>query len=548
MMAAMQKADDALLLHATFTALPGASCASFTLAVPLIPATSSSGLSPPFVLHLRGPSGVGKTQTALALLSGAPPRGMSLNLNWHASIPAASRVGMLFQNGVLIDELSVGANLALAGGDPTSSSIEALLAAVNLERSALEKMPSELSGGMLRRAALAQLLCQRKRLIILDEPFAGLDDGAAAGVAEALLRVAREGVALVLISHRERWCAALSPSCSVDLRVAAEGHVAPRRRATPIDCGRRSVARAGDYILLSAPLIITTFLAAGGAIAMLFGDALSRTEITPSLLAVLDEEALSWPPPMRALIAIARAKVSALAARYVPRLKASVYCAGLAHLTVLEVAPLLTALLLAGRIGGSFAGEVATMQATEQNRLLRTIGVSPLRWSLAPAVAAALVAAPLLTALGAAVALGVAAFVFEGYGLGVRAEFVTRAWGVVAAPGTTWWHYAPFVLTYRSTAYMAIIIAVAAACAQWHPRLSPRDVPRVITWAVVGAGLLVVCADFLFSIILVRVGLATNGIEVLANAGHAVMLNATANLTSASSSTAAAALGSAAEL
>jgi len=184
MMAAMQKADDALLLHATFTALPSASCASFTLAVPLIPATSSSGLSPPFVLHLRGPSGVGKTQTALALLSGAPPRGMSLNLNWHASIPAASRVGMLFQNGVLIDELSVGANLALAGGDPTSSSIEALLAAVNLERSALEKMPSELSGGMLRRAALAQLLCQRKRLIILDEPFAGLDDGAAAGVAE----------------------------------------------------------------------------------------------------------------------------------------------------------------------------------------------------------------------------------------------------------------------------------------------------------------------------------------------------------------------------
>ena len=95
---------------------------------------------------------------------------------------------------------------------------------------------------------------------------------------------------------------------------------------------------------------------------MLFGDALSRTEILPSLLAVLDEEAKSWPKQMRALIVIARAKVSSLAVRYVPRLKASVYCAGLAHLTVLEVAPLLTALLLAGRIGGSYAGEVATMQ------------------------------------------------------------------------------------------------------------------------------------------------------------------------------------------
>ena len=431
------------LLHATFVAATPAcsfSNAAFDVDVPLAPSKEQT----PYILHVRGPSGVGKTQAALALLSGVAPRGVDVSIKWHASVPAHERIGMLFQSGVLVDELTVGANLLLAGGAPDA--LSPLLASVGLEPSALEKMPGELSGGMLRRAALAQLLCQRKRVIVLDEPFGGLDDRAAAGVADALLSAARGGVAMILISHRTRWADALAPCAAVELRAAAESGAQAKRRVTPIDCGRRARARAADYILLSAPLIVTTFLAAGGAIAMLFGDALSRTEILPSLLAVLDEEAKTWPKQMRALVMIARAKVSALALRYVPRLKASVYCAGLAHLTVLEVAPLLTALLLAGRIGGSYAGEVATMQATHQNRLLRTIGISPTRWSLLPAAAAALVAAPLLTALGAAVALGVAALVFELYGLGTRGEFVTRAWGIFTAPGTTWAHYAPFVL------------------------------------------------------------------------------------------------------
>lgn len=44
-----------------------------------------------------------------------------------------------------------------------------------------------------------------------------------------------------------------------------------------------------------------------------------------------------------------------------------------------QVGPLLTALLLCGRLGGSYAGEVAAMQATHQNKLLQTLGISPIR-------------------------------------------------------------------------------------------------------------------------------------------------------------------------
>lgn len=242
------------LLHAAFAAATPAcsfSNAAFDVVVPLAPSKDQT----PYILHLRGPSGVGKTQAALALLSGVAPRGASLALHWHDSVPAHERIGMLFQSGVLVDELTVGANLLLAGGVPDA--LASLLASVGLEPSSLEKMPGELSGGMLRRAALAQLLCQRKRVIVLDEPFGGLDDCAAAGVADALLAAARGGIAMILISHRSRWADALAPCAAVELHAAAESEAKTLRRVTPIDCGRRALARAGDYILLSAPLIVS---------------------------------------------------------------------------------------------------------------------------------------------------------------------------------------------------------------------------------------------------------------------------------------------------
>ena len=93
------------------------------------------------------------------------------------------------------------------------------------------------------------------------------------------------------------------------------------------------------------------------------------------------------------------------------------------HLMVLEVAPLLTALLLAGRIGGSYAGEVGMMQASNQNRLLKTLGVSHVKWSLVPTVISAVILAPILTAVAAVCALFVGGFTFAQYELGTQVFF-----------------------------------------------------------------------------------------------------------------------------
>ena len=159
------------------------------------------------------------------------------------------------------------------------------------------------------------------------------------------------------------------------------------------------------------------------------------------ILSAMDEHAKSWPAMMQMFLETAKAEVKKMADSYVPELKASLFCAGMTHLVVLEIAPLLTALLLAGRVGGSyagtlklldcatiypfpeyginnsprcfvFAGEVGMMQATNQNRLLQTLGISPVRWSLLPTIFAALVAGPLLTVIAAFVALGMGSLAF----------------------------------------------------------------------------------------------------------------------------------------
>lgn len=135
--------------------------------------------------------------------------------------------GAVFQNSTLLDSLTVAGNLALAleaaGFTSTKKNglqveIKRLLQAVGLDYSRDSiKRPTQLSGGMARRASLALQLAQKKHLVVLDEPFTGLDPDAAASVALELRRLRLEhGMALVLVSHEPDlvgmvWAAGAAP-------------------------------------------------------------------------------------------------------------------------------------------------------------------------------------------------------------------------------------------------------------------------------------------------------------------------------------------------
>lgn len=174
----------------------------------------------------------------------------------------------------------------------------------------------------------------------------------------------------------------------------------------------------------------------------------------------------------------------------------------------IELGPLLTALLLAGRIGGSYAGEVSMMAATNQLDLLAILGVSASMWTFAPALLAALVAAPVLTAIGTAVALGVGAFVGgpAGFDLISSADFWREVADTVLTrrEGAHVLKWALLVNVYRSVGFMCATMLIAQLCARWRQRAQPRHVPFIITSAVVLSCLAVLFLDWAFSQAYVR--------------------------------------------
>ena len=119
------------------------------------------------------------------------------------------KIGMVFQEGALFDSLSVADNVAYRLHEQGEMDEEAILTIVaktlgfvGLE-DAIEKMPSELSGGMRRRAAIARALIGSPRIMLYDEPTAGLDPLTATTINELVMKLRDlEGVSSVFVTHR----------------------------------------------------------------------------------------------------------------------------------------------------------------------------------------------------------------------------------------------------------------------------------------------------------------------------------------------------------
>src|SRR5262249_28895768 len=121
-------------------------------------------------------------------------------------VPADRReVGYVAQEGALFPHLSVGQNVAFGlprGERRSTTRIGEALDLVGLGRDYADRRPHELSGGEQRRVALARALAPRPRLVLLDEPFSGLDAALRAETREAVLgALAAGGATAVLVTH-----------------------------------------------------------------------------------------------------------------------------------------------------------------------------------------------------------------------------------------------------------------------------------------------------------------------------------------------------------
>ncbi len=177
------------------------------------------------VTAIMGPSGTGKT-TLLRLIGGqlrpdagaVEVDGQSVPLLGHRQLyQLRKRMGMLFQNGALLTDINVFDNVAFPLREHTRlperlirTLVLMKLEAVGL-RGARDLMPSELSGGMARRVALARAVVMDPMIMMYDEPFTG-QDPISMGVLVRLIRSLNDalGLSSIIVSHDIQETAAIA--------------------------------------------------------------------------------------------------------------------------------------------------------------------------------------------------------------------------------------------------------------------------------------------------------------------------------------------------
>jgi NitT/TauT family transport system ATP-binding protein len=154
---------------------------------------------------LLGPSGCGKS-TLLRLIAGLETADQG-RLAWSPAPPRPGEVGFVFQEPTLLPWASAAENvylpLRLAGvkRPQAMGEVKAMLAALGLAGFE-EARPRELSGGMRMRVSLARALVTRPRILLMDEPFAALDEFTRQRLQNDLRRLWREeGLSVVFVTH-----------------------------------------------------------------------------------------------------------------------------------------------------------------------------------------------------------------------------------------------------------------------------------------------------------------------------------------------------------
>lgn len=164
------------------------------------------------IFVLMGPSGSGKSVLLRHIIGLEAPDGGEILVNGESvhstDVADKYRMAMVFQSGALLNSLNVGDNVGLYLSEHKLKSSDEIqrIVAEKLEVVGLKgtehKLPSELSGGMRKRAAIARALVIEPQLILYDEPTSELDPVSSVVIGEEILRLnQRIGVTSFVVSH-----------------------------------------------------------------------------------------------------------------------------------------------------------------------------------------------------------------------------------------------------------------------------------------------------------------------------------------------------------
>jgi phospholipid/cholesterol/gamma-HCH transport system ATP-binding protein len=177
----------------------------------------SLSVAPGEIRIVLGASGCGKSTLLKNVIGLEKPLAGTIDLlgrrvDWSQGRPQVGllrRIGVLFQGGALLSSLSVGENVSLPlrvhdpglPADVVEDLVRMKLTQVRMGH-AYDKLPSELSGGMRKRAGLARAMVTDPELLFCDEPSAGLDPVTSRGLDDLLLEMRESlGITMVVVTH-----------------------------------------------------------------------------------------------------------------------------------------------------------------------------------------------------------------------------------------------------------------------------------------------------------------------------------------------------------
>lgn len=497
------------------------------------------------IIAIMGPSGVGKT-TLMRLIGGQlrPNSGEIWidddnisSLSRRRLYNVRKKISMLFQSTALFTDLNVFENVAFPLRQHTClpepvlhSMVMMKLEAVGLRRvEAL--MPSELSGGMERRVALARAIVLDPHLIMFDEPFVG-QDPMTMGVLVKLIDELNYalGVTCIVVSHDIPEVLSIADYAYIiaEQHVMAEG--TPDSLRVHSDAQVRSflagiidgcvpfntaVKKGCETQLMGAEnlfnrwyfQVITSFgrqainfcYGFGRSIYMLF-NALVGTPAFQQQWLLLIQQVYSV-----GVLSLVIVIVSGLFIGIVLGLQGyitlSTYNAEsnvgmMVALSLLrELGPVVTALLFAGRSGASLTAEIALMKATEQLSSLEMMAVDPLRWLVAPRFWAGVISMPLLTAIFIAVGIWGNAIV------SVEWKGIDNGFFWSAMHGAVDWHKDLINCVIKSVVF-AITVTWIALFYGYDAVPTSEGVGRATTRTVVHASLAILWLDFVLTVLM----------------------------------------------
>lgn len=455
-----------------------------------------------------GASGGGKS-SLLRILAGLveerepAPRLSGDLLAWGESVttsPAALRdnVAAILQDEGLLDELSPRANveLALRAAGRSRRLAPGLLAQAGL----VDPPPrtAQLSGGMRKRLAVARALASSPRLLLCDEPTAGLDAEAARHIAR-LLRDAHDQDAsrtTIVITHdAEAFAGLVDGVLALDragrsLRLEAADH-APKTVAGITPRAIEDGEPAGVHWLRRVLLEIT---AVGETVVE------SVRRLPPVELGQVVRTTARFAPEPALFVALAGAVIGGLGTFFALRNNPieggfeSALLTGTGKVATAVLVPLLCGFFFTARIVAGAAARLGTMKRTNQIAALQMMGVRPADWLLTPLVWGMVLAMPAVTLAGVVAAAGAAALAARLVSGITTVGWATAYFGTVDATDV--------IVVLLKAALSGYLVALSCYHLATGPKRSSAEVGEAVNRAIVAgmASVLVVHAALTFAV------------------------------------------------